>query len=184
MDCDFFINYLAMTKKELETKYPLILGWIQQTLAQHAAQAHTVASLGFKRLPLYFSSEVLSSAKVVYVPTVPVPPLSAIGLQQFADFENMNAGGITYLDTFFAQEEMRGQESLHFHELVHVIQWQVLGPKTFIAAYADGLERIGYRQSPLEVMAYTLESVFKNSPNPFDVAAVVRDQLAEFIQTA
>jgi len=41
----------------------------------------------------------------------------------------MNAMGITYLDTFFSREEGRGNESLHFHELVHVLQWQLLGPK-------------------------------------------------------
>ena len=92
----------------------------------------------------------------------------------------MNAAGITYLDTFFAWQEARGNERLHFHELVHVLQWQMLGLKAFIAAYAGGLERIGYRGSPLEVTAYTLESVFKNSANPFNVAAVVREQLAAF----
>ncbi len=157
--------------------YPPILGWIQNKLAEHAAHARAVASLGFKRLPLYFNPETPAVAKVVYVSSVPAPPLSALGLPQFSDFENLNAAGITYLDTFFSREEMRGSESHHFHELVHVIQWQVLGPKMFIAAYADGLERIGYRQSPLEVMAYTLESVFRTATAGFDVAAVLRQQL-------
>ena len=142
-----------MTQKEFDDKYPLIFGWIQEKLTKHAPKAQTVASLGFKRLPDYFPPEILAMAKVVYVPQVPAPPLSAIGLSQFSDFENMNAGGITYLDTFFSRDEMRGDEALHFHELVHVIQWQLLGPKMFIAAYADGLERVGYRASPLETMA-------------------------------
>lgn len=166
-----------MTQKEFDEKYPLILGWIQKKLAEHAADAGPISSLGFKRLPLYFYSDILAQAKVVYVPQVPVPPLSAIGLGQFADFENMNVGGITYLDTFFSRDELRGDEAHHFHELVHVIQWRLLGPKPFITAYADGLERIGYRASPLEVMAYTLESVFSTSQSPFDVAAVVQEQL-------
>jgi hypothetical protein len=50
-------------------------------------------------------------------------------------------------------------------------------PKSFVAAYADGLERIGYRPSPLEMMAYMLESIFRNSQTPFDVAVIVREQL-------
>jgi hypothetical protein len=166
-----------MTEEEFDAKYPLVLKWIQNTLAEHAPRAQSVASLGFKRLPQYFHPDVLASTKVVYVPSVPAPPLSAIGLAQFSDFENMNAAGITYLDTFFSREEMRKNESHHFHELVHVIQWQALGPKSFVAAYADGLERIGYRQAPLEVMAYTLEGVFKNTTASFDAAAVVRQQL-------
>jgi hypothetical protein len=166
-----------MTQQEFDEKYPLILSWIKNLLAEHAASAHSVASLGFKRLPLYFQSDVLASAKVIYVPKVPAPPLSALGLTQFSDFENINAGGTTYLDTFFSRNQMRENEALHFHELVHVIQWQLLGPKGFIAAYADGLERIGYRASPLETMAYTLESVFRNSQTPFDVVTIVREQL-------
>jgi hypothetical protein len=167
----------TMTPAEFETNYPLILSWIQGTLTRHTPQARPVSSLGFKRLAQYFSSEVLASSKVVYVAAVPTPPLSAMGLHQFSDFENMNGMGITYLDTFFSREEARGNESLHFHELVHIIQWQVLGPRGFIAAYADGLERVGYRRSPLEVIAHTLESVFRNGTSAFDVAAVVREQL-------
>ncbi len=167
-----------MTPEEFEEKYPLILGWIQKTFAEHESEAQSIASLGFKRLPRYFQPEELASAKVVYVSNVPAPPLNAIGLTQFSDIENMTAAGVTYWNTFFSRHEMRGNESHHFHELIHVVQWRLLGSKLFVAAYADGLERIGYRHSPLEVMAYTLESVFNNSAAPFDVAAVVRDQLA------
>ncbi len=166
-----------MTQKEFDEKFPLILSWIQNTLAQHAAGARSIASLGFKRLPQYFPPELLAMAKVVYVREVPTPPLSAIGLEKFANFETMNAAGITYLDTFFSREEMRRNEAHHFHELIHVIQWQVLGPKSFVAAYADGLERVGYRASPLEVMAYTLESVFRHSPSPFDAVKIVKEQV-------
>jgi len=166
-----------MTQQQFDEKYPLIIGWIKQLLTDHAANAHSVASLGFNRLPLYFQPDVLASAKVVYVTQVPAPPLTALGLTQFSDFEHLNAGGITYLDTFFSRHEMRADEALHFHELVHVLQWQFLGPKRFVAAYADGLERIDYRQSPLEVMTYALESVFRHSPAPFDVATIVREQL-------
>jgi hypothetical protein len=62
-------------------------------------------------------------------------------------------------------------ESLHFHELVHVIQWRLLGPEKFLALYADGLERFGYRKSPLEVMAFRLQSRFQREAQPFSVEA-------------
>ena len=39
-------------------------------------------------------------------------------------------------------------ERLHFHELIHVVQWLTLGPERFLMAYADGLERFGYSQKP------------------------------------
>ena len=147
-----------MTPAEFDKNYPSIFAWIRGTLNSHPAQARTVASLGFQRLPQYFTPDLLATSKVVYVASVPIPPLSAMGLKQFSDFENMNADGVTYLDTFFSRHEARGNESLHFHELVHVLQWQVFGPRFFVAAYADGLERLVYRQSPLEIMAYTLKA--------------------------
>ncbi|HPA19076.1 MAG TPA: hypothetical protein PLU30_15115 [Verrucomicrobiae bacterium] len=166
-----------MTWEEFEAKFPLILRWIKITRSEHEADASTVASLGFQRLPGYYDPETLESAKVVYVDKAPMPPLSAIGLAQFADFEQMHPGGITYLDTFFVRGRLRDDEAIHFHELVHVIQWRALGPKRFLAAYADGLERMGYDRNPLEVMAYTLESVFRHSERSFNVATIVREQL-------
>ncbi len=55
--------------------------------------------------------------------------------------KDVDAGGITYLDTLSVKRELAEQEPLHFHELIHVVQWRLLGPERFLAAYADGLER-------------------------------------------
>ena len=140
-----------MTEQEFQSVYPGIADWIQKTLAQHAPAARSVASLGFSRLPHYYGQDILTAARVVVVPKVPMPPLSAMGLDRFSDFERMDAGGITYLDTYFVRADEAHSESLHFHELVHVIQWRLLGPEKFLALYADGLERFGYRNSPLVV---------------------------------
>lgn len=143
----------------------------------HAAEAKPVGSIGFPRLPGFYRPETLSSAKVVAVQNIPVPPLSAMGLSRFADFERMPMAGITYLDTFFIRPEWAGRESLYFHELVHIVQWRILGPERFLWAYADGLERFGYRDSPLEVVAYDLQERFDAGVKPFDVEAEVEQRL-------
>jgi hypothetical protein len=168
-----------MTEQEFRAAYPQIIGWIKQTLAEHASAARPVASLGFKRLAAYYSAPILASAKAVIVPRVPVPPLSAMGLDRFRDFEQMDAGGITYLDTYFVRADHAHVESLHFHELVHVIQWRLLGPERFLALYADGLERFGYRNSPLEVMAYDLQDRFEREAQPFNAEAACQMKLRE-----
>ena len=170
-----------MSEQEFQTAFPLIVGWIQKTLADHATAAQPVTSFGFDRLPHYYDQKILASAKVVIVPRVPVPPLSAMGLDQFTQFEQMNPGGITYLDTYFVRADHVHLESLHFHELVHVIQWRLLGPETFLALYADGLERFGYRNSPLEVMAYSLEKKFEGEAQPFSVEAICQPQIREMV---
>jgi hypothetical protein len=102
----------------------------------------------------------LASAKVVLVDKLPIPPLSSWGLTRFGDFERGNFGGITYLNTFFIVRDEQRNEAIHFHELIHVVQWRILGPEQFLRSYADGLERVGYKDSPLEVMAYDAEAAF------------------------
>jgi hypothetical protein len=38
-------------------KLPMIIDWIDQTLAAHFGEARPVADFGFKRLPIFCSSE-------------------------------------------------------------------------------------------------------------------------------
>ncbi|MGB8014923.1 MAG: hypothetical protein WCF80_03410 [Pseudolabrys sp.] len=68
-------------------------------------------------------------------------------------------------------------EKMHFHELVHVIQWRMLGPDRFLFLYANGLECFGYRQSPLEAMAYDAEAAFASSTDIFNVEKMVAGKL-------
>lgn len=163
--------------------YPLIIEWIRNTLAQHAPAARSVASKGFKRLPHYYHQNTLSAARVVVVPKVPVPPLSAMGLARFSSFEKMDAGGITYLGTYFVRADQSHIEPLHFHELVHIIQWRLLGAETFLALYADGLERFGYQDSPLEKMAYDLQERFEHEAQPFNVESACEPLIREMGNT-
>jgi hypothetical protein len=166
-----------MTPQEFQAAIPKLLSWIRETLASTAGQARSVAAAGFSRLPLYYSQEVLRSAKFVVVSKIPVPPLSAMGLQDLAEFEKLDFGGITYLDTFFLRQERATDEGLHFHELVHVVQWRLLGPERFLAIYAAGLAAYDYRNSPLEVMAYDAETEFRNSLKPFNMEKRVEEGL-------
>ena len=166
-----------MKPDDFQKVFPFVRDWIARTLAATAAEAKPVAALKFPRLPQFYSPDLLSRAKVVFVDKCPVTPLSAIGLKQFAEFENLNAAGMTYLDTFFVLRNEAERESLHFHELVHVVQWQLLDAERFLALYADGLEKHGYRNSPLEVMAYEHEARFNSQDAPYAIEADVRQQL-------
>ena len=166
-----------MTPKEFAAIYPLVLRWIQQTITDHEGSAKTVASRDFKRLPSYFSKELLDTTKVVAVTRVPIPPLSSMGLHRFRDFERGDWDGITYLDTYFVKRTKAADEELHFHELIHVVQWRLLGPERFLKLYADGLERFGYQDSPLERMAYNAQAQFSRSKEPFDAQAWVVGEL-------
>ena len=171
-----------MSLQLLQQKLPEVRTWIDRTLAAHATLARPVASLGFPRLGSHYSADLLASALVIPVAKVPAPPLASMGLTGFDEFENLNAAGITYLNSFFVRHGHEHDESLHFHELVHVVQWQHLGPDRFIMAYALGhLLSGGYHTNPLEVMAYELQARFDRHDPPFVVAALVRPELDRLV---
>jgi hypothetical protein len=100
-----------------------------------------------------------------------------MGLVRFADFECGDFDGITYIDTMFLKPTQSNNESMLFYELVHVIQWRLLGPDRFLLSYANGLECFGYRQSPLEVMAYDAEAAFASSTPIFNAERMVAEKL-------
>ena len=170
-----------MDVEDLLQKLPLIVGWIDRTLGEHASQARSVADFGFSRLPDFYSESLLSRTKVVVVGKVPTPPLSALGLPEFAAFESGVYAGITFKDTYFVEASQAANESLHFHELVHVVQWAHLGVERFILAYAAGLAEKGYRHSPLEGMAYELQAIFDANGQAGSVENFVRARLDESI---
>ena len=103
---------------------PTILYWNQRTLEDHADKKKSVASFKFPRLPRHFSTQLLNTTSVVITDRLPVPPLSGWGLSEFADFEKQPMSGITYLDMYFLRPSAADDESVHFHELVHIVHWQ------------------------------------------------------------
>jgi len=172
-----------MSLQELQKKLPEIRAWIDHTLAAHVAAARPVSAFGFPRLGSYYSIDLLATARAVPIAAVPRPPLASMGLAGFDEFENMEADGITYLSSYFVRRDHERVESLHFHELVHVVQWQKLGPELFIMAYALGhLLSGGYLTNPLEKQAYGLQARFDRNDPPFDVASLVKLEVDRIAQ--
>jgi hypothetical protein len=151
---------------------PGVQQWIDEFLSAHDPQTRAVSTLGFPRLPICFPQELLEHAKVIAVPSVPFPPVARFGLPELAPFQQMSFAGITFRDTIVLQE---GQvsESLHFHEMVHVVQWARLGATNFLLAYGVGLLQFGYENSPLEEMAYTLQQDFDSGKFPEGLPGII-----------
>jgi hypothetical protein len=164
----------------------MIRSWIDRTLAAHAHEARPVGEIiearGFRRLPDYFDAALLGRIRCVAVERVPVPPLASMGLRLFAGVESKHYAGITYGDTYFVDRRYDLSESLHFHELIHAVQWDCLGFDRFLLAYARGLLRNGYARSPLEVMAYDHQRRFETDTAPYPAEALIREELhARFV---
>lgn len=167
------MNPLELIRK-LHSALPAVTEWIENILEENKPHAVSVISRSFPRLNKLFPPELLTRAKVVPVTgRVPFPPLSRMGLPEFKQMEEMAMAGITYKDTFFISH-LHQTESLHFHELVHVIQWERMGFNKFLLAYAAGLLQFGYLDSPLEKMAYALQTFFDQGALPANIVELIQ----------
>jgi hypothetical protein len=153
---------------------PKVRQWIDQLLDAHMDRALAVSTLGFTRLPACLPRELLERAKVVTVERIPFPPLDQFGLPELMLMLPGSLVGITFKDCFFLRQG-HSSEELHFHELVHVVQWARLGVDNFLLAYGIGLLQLGYELSPLEKMAYSLENEFRLSLLPQDLVHVIEE---------
>ena len=166
--------------QDIHSGLSFVREWIEKLLEDNKEQAIPVISLNFPRLQKVFASDLLEKAKVVVVTgQVPFPPLplalSSMGLPDFAQMGNASVAGVTYKDTFFVNN-LHQTESIYFHELVHVVQWERLGVDNFLLAYVAGLMQCGYQDSPLEQMAYSLQEDFDHESLPDGIIELIRQR--------
>jgi len=112
----------------------------------------------------YFPREVLEETRVVRA-SVPNPRfyslVRVLGIEGVLEMSSI--GAITLID-IVAYPNRVGTSTL-FHELVHVVQYRVLGLRQFAKLYVRGfLSGGGYEGIPLEQQAYELEERFSRSP--------------------
>lgn len=175
----------ATTLPTLLRALPQARRWIGRTVRAHRDQARPVAAFGFPHLPRYFDAAFLRGSYAVVVDEPPRLPLAEWGLGELDAGSLERVSGITFLDTFFVRRECAvpgsEDESLFFHELIHVAQWRRLGFFRFSLLYGLGLAQHGYMGSPLEKTAYRLTADFDAAGEPFDARAVAAresDELA------
>ena len=105
--------------------------WIVYTLAEHEAQMEPVAAAQFERLRGYYSNTLLQRVQRVIVDRCPVPPLAITGIPQLSEIENWDIKGIPWKNTIFIRRDLAGWDAVHFHELLHITQWDCLGTERY-----------------------------------------------------
>jgi hypothetical protein len=107
------------------------------------------------------------------VDAVPFPPVADLDLPEFEAMASMPMAGITFEHMYFVR---RGHDSepIHFHELVHTVQWAALGFDAFLSTYAVGILQHGYEASPFELAAYDLQAKFEQGDALPDVVDFIR----------
>ncbi|HJR36632.1 MAG TPA: DUF4157 domain-containing protein, partial [Gemmatimonadales bacterium] len=133
--------------------------WVRNRRNRYYPRGIPIAEPDVAWLSAWFDPRLLARVRVCRA-TLPLP--------HFA--------GITYGDTILidpgAAGSGRAWQRLLFHELVHVVQYEVLGLEGFVNRYLRGWAAAGfhYRAIALEEDAYAIEAMFTAEPGrPFPV---------------
>jgi len=162
------------------------ISWASSQRDLHRPQGHALGGDDRASLDGFFSSETLDEVRLHFVPMIENPDFFSAsemaGQSISLDFREMH--GITFGDTILISEMRDPAEDrwlpLLFHELVHVVQYKILGLEGFMQRYVVGWAQNGlqYAKIPLEVQAYTLQAHFETAPElPFDIEDRVRKEL-------
>ena len=127
------------------------------------------------RLRTYFVATDLDRVRILETDRLPIAALPfrrtarRIGLDVL---DPAQIAAITFDHVIAAQQPLR--PGLLFHELVHVVQFRLLGVTRFARLYTRGFLSTGsYAGIPLERCARDLERRFETDLVPFDVASEV-----------
>ncbi len=142
--------------------------WIDQTNSSFLKQ-RVCCDRFTKDFEGFYSVPFLQNAFFVVVDKIPRPAFPELRQMGLGDFIDMNIAGITYKSTYYILPQAINNIRLHFHELVHVAQWEELGSSCFIERYIREIKTYGYDQAPLEVMAYSLDNHFANGGSKGDI---------------
>lgn len=134
-----------------------ITTWVHWTNQQFEVQRRPCSE--FKELFAgYFSEGFLTRSFYVVADQIPLPPKELLEEISLGGLFEQQLAGLTLGDTYYLLPSAADNLRIHFHELVHVAQWQHLGVEGFLTRYINELKSYGYDEMPLERMAYELDA--------------------------
>lgn len=156
--------------------------WVESQREAHRPAARKLTKDEKSSLLPFLDPEVLGVARIRKVPLIDNPGfydvLQDLNMPGLLDFGM--AVGMVFKDTIVLSKRFLPGDllprSLLFHELVHVVQYEILGVAEFVERYIHGWVENGmnYYAIPLEVEAFKLERRYEtNHGQSFSVAAEV-----------
>jgi len=175
--------------KQLEQLRPYLIEkyliWVDEQRALLIPKARSLSKEEKSRFGEYYEDRILSSVHVVTVDRIENPQfyneLTESGVPVPLDLSQ--AIGLALVDCILLHKQLCAYpESLIstiFHELVHVVQIDILGIRKHIELYADSLmqNNLQYHSVFLEEQAYRLSAKFDRREPPFSVLDAVRREL-------
>lgn len=160
--------------------------WIESQRAQHRVHADPLPDTTVAALGGFFEQKTLDRVRIRHVPTIQNPAF-------YREFEEAGQAfpldftvwaAITFGDVVLVNgEQVPGppSHSVVFHEMVHVVQFDVLGIHEFARRYVEPFvqNRFNYMSIPLETVAFDLQSRFEESSGvPFSAEEEIRSRVS------
>jgi hypothetical protein len=160
--------------------------WVESQIDENRSTARDLTLAEKEEFALFFEPNILDTARIKIVSIIDNPDfystLQEMNIPKLLDLRMVL--GITFKDTIILSQRLLGPGSapkaLLFHELVHVVQYEVLGLRRFVEHYVQGWVKGGldYYAIPLEIDAYDLEERYKKDPKAkFSVREAVLKRL-------
>ena len=159
--------------------------WISEQRDRHFEASEPLPDTTRAALRGYFESETLDRARIGRASLIENPPFysqfEAAGQAIPLDFSVW--AGITFGDVILlsdAGESATVPHSVVFHEMVHLVQYGIIGIDEFARRYVTALawNRFQYMTIPLEMAAFDLQDQFERSDGrPFPAEAEIKRRL-------
>lgn len=150
--------------------------WIDSTNARFSNHRQSCSQFA-SNFAGFYSLEFLSNSYFVVVDSIPKPDFPELRQAGLGGFLDMEVQGITYKNTYYVVPSVADNLQLHFHELVHVAQWNTLGAIGFLQRYISEVQSVGYDQAPLEKIAYAFDLHFAQGGQKVDVPTYVENKI-------
>ena len=151
--------------------------WLYQQREIHLTRASPLSSQERRRVDGYFEKKTLDLTRVAIVDQIPNPAfydeLRERGIPIPMDFTS--AVGFTLIDCVLLRKGFELIATL-FHEMVHVVQVDLLGIKRLLELYLNDLIKNGYRDVLFERQASDLTARFTCGES-FSVREILEKEL-------
>jgi len=174
MSYDELVPYLV------EISHPWL--WEQRNL--HLADSRQLSSDEKLLLRGYYDGRTVDTVRLATVDHISNPPFYA-ELKEAGNpvLDIAGAAGIAFIDCIVIrrifEQDPTSWISILFHELVHVVQFEILGSRRHLELYIRTWAENGYQYHgiQLEAQAHKLEARFNRHEPPFSVREVVEREL-------
>lgn len=164
------------------------LEWLREQRQIHRPDARPLEEAQRELFAKFFPAETLEEARFKTVPLIQNPPFyKELGIPAETILDWSSGRAVTFHDTVLLSKKNEPPPAdipaLLFHELVHVVQYQVLGINGFANRYVRGwvAADMSYEAIPLERHAEELSRRFAAKPDePFEVVREIDRRAVDY----